>query len=258
MDCLVYLHNPTQQRDIIMSSLITKHCFRSVLYTKNLPEMATVSFDRLKLVDQRTKDLVEGFIKKASHDIDIPSSIVSVCILFYYLGEFFSTCGDAMKIDDNKTILKACPLARNTGYGNIRINNEYNCIYSWTLKLVALDIYNTWIGIDASNKEYSHRNFSLAAKHYYAIDVRGSKKSRISGQSSTRVNYGKRMKEGDIVKMDINTKDRTMSFWINDEYQGIAFEDVAFDGVEYYLAISLFKQNCEHWVKLLDFRQVVV
>ena len=212
-----------------------------------------VPFERLKFVDQATKDLVEGFIRNTSRtfsdDKVIPSLVVTICILFYHLVEFFSVCGKSMIIDDNMTILKVSvpngKLERMTGYGNIEITNRYNCIYSWTLKLVKLDIFDTFIGIDASNKEHIDRNFTgnTTTNGHYAINARGSK---FTMKTEREVfSYGKKMNTGDIVKMEINTKNRTMQFWINGESQGIAFDNIVFDGLNiilryHYAQISNF------------------
>ena len=228
--------------------------------------MASIPFEKLRSVDQKTKDLVEGFIRSVLQNENIPSLILTICISFYYLGEFFSICGKGMVIDDDMTMLKVCSLkrgtfVRNTGYGNIKIENAYHCIYSWAIKLVAMDIYNTYIGIDASDKAHVNRNFAIVRNEYYVIDAKGTKKYRtVQNNKHQRLSYGKKLNEGDIVKMEINTENKTMQFWINDEDQGIAFENITFDDFEYHLAISLCtdKQNYAHCVKLLDFKQIAI
>ena len=67
----------------------------------------SLNFEWLKQVDLKTKDLVNGFIKTLVNEEDtiVPSLMVSICILFYNLGEFFSVCGDGMIIDESATKL---------------------------------------------------------------------------------------------------------------------------------------------------------
>lgn len=234
--------------------------------------MADLLFEKIKLVDQKTKDLVAGFIRNSEQEFNenaiIPSSITTICTLFYYLGEFFADCGKNMVIENEMKILKiAAPrhwkVVRNTGYGNVNINNEYNCIYSWTLKLVALDSFNTYIGIDSSDKEYIDDNFSSGQNNtYYLITSRGVKSYQVSKVDETHGSgsYGREMEAGDVIKMEINTKDTTMEVWINNQSQGIAFKDIAFDEVEYHFAISLCtnEANFATCVELVDFKQIAI
>ena len=102
--------------------------------------MATqvVPFENLKLVDQPTKDLVTGFIKitetKLENDCIIPSLVITTCILFYHLAEFFSICGKDMKLAKDSTLVQISSIdsqnkyevARNTAYGNVIISNKYD------------------------------------------------------------------------------------------------------------------------------------
>ena len=54
------------------------------------------------------------------------------------------------------------------------------------------------------------------------------------------VRYGAGVKIGDIVKMELNTKDKTMQFYQNEHDHGIAFRDIEFhQDITYYLAIYL-------------------
>ena len=62
---------------------------------------------------------------------------------------------------------------------------------------------------------------------------------------------------GDIAKMELNTIERTLQFYINNEIQGIVYNDIEFDDeYDYHLAICLCAyhtadQNC---VELVDFK----
>ena len=61
--------------------------------------------------------------------------------------------------------------------------------------------------------------------------------------------YGDGFQEGDIIGLELNTKERTIEYYINDKSQGVVFEDVK--RKEYYLGISFGgKDNC---LQLIDF-----
>ena len=242
--------------------------------------MATVQFERLKSVDQKTTDLVMGFIRNAEKDLNadviIPSLIMTTCILFYHLQELFSICGEYMNIDDESTLLQiSCPdelrwqgqLARNTAYGNIKINNKYNCIYSWSIKLVKLDAFDTWIGIDSSNKKHIDSNFtSYDSNKFCAIShdghrtLNGCDYEEPENESVSSYGYGNGMDVGDVVKMELNTMNKTMEFWVNGKSRGIAFRNILFDEIEYYFAVSLATNEPDyaHSVKLINFRQIFI
>ena len=223
-----------------------------------------VQFDKLKRVDQETKDVVTGFIKMIQTELDddciIPSLVVTKCILFYHLNEFFTVYGDHMcTSDDTRTRLFIWDphISRETGYGNVIIKNKYKCIYVWNIKITNLGIYDAFIGIDASNKENINAGFYREKGHaYYAFSPSGLKTSHVEHRVFKE--YGKKMKVGDIVRMEVNTNDKTMKVYLNGEDLGIAHENILFDEREYYLAVSfrsdqLYKRNS---VLLLSFEIV--
>ena len=50
---------------------------------------------------------------------------------------------------------------------------------------------------------------------------------------------GTKFEKGDILKMVLNTKEKTLQFYINDELQAARFDNVEFiQDKDYYLAIS--------------------
>ena len=75
--------------------------------------------------------------------------------------EYLSICGDRMKIDDESKLstITAEGWAKNTCYGNIPINDKYDCIYSWTLRRIGENGYRVEIGI-ASDKQRFNEGFT--------------------------------------------------------------------------------------------------
>ena len=224
-----------------------------------------VQFEKLKQVDQRTRDLVTGFIKsieiQLNDDPIIPSLVVTICILFYHLGEIFTVCGDHMEVRDTGrglSIFEQRP-TRETAYGNVIINDKYKCIYRWDIKILkfAFTEYDTFIGIDSSNKEYINSGFyERYWDTFYAFGLSAVKTS--SNDVRVYEKFGKRIKEGDVVRMEINTNDKTMRVCVNGEDMGIAHKDILFENKEYHLAVSLCSNYrlCENFIKLLNFEIV--
>ena len=230
----------------------------------------SVDFASLKKVDRKTKYLVTGFIRNVEKQLDqdmiIPALVLTTCILFYHLKEFFVVCGDEMIIDEKMTTVSILipqktiysKFKRNTVYGNIGITNKYNCIYSWTLKILQSDIYDILIGIDASNRKYVAVGFAFGKKdeYHYALSHKG-RKYVYNGEFSKR--YGKfgRCQVGDIIKMILNSKKKSLSYEVNDTGQGIAFDGIKFDDdTEYNFAVSMCSGGLRNAVQLIDFEQV--
>lgn len=230
-----------------------------------------LQFESLKHINQKTKDLVSGYIKNMEKELNgsiIPSLIITTCILFFHAKEFFSKIGKFMMTDDESlTTLRVSSnvdnpdsqkIARNSAYGSVVIHDKHHCIYVWTIKILKVDVFDTFIGMDSSNKKYINANFTLQSGYdklykYYAIDHCGLKYGHIEGEEE----YGIRFGVNSVVRMEVNTKDKTIEYWINGKSQGVAFENVDFDDCEYYFAVSLCTNEYEyaHCVKLIDFQQ---
>ena len=235
-----------------------------------------MKFGNLRFVDERTNDLVTGFIREINpnSEITIPSLVSSSCILFYYLREYFTISGDRIAISDDKltaSTIRAQNFETNTVYGNVSINNKYNAIYSWSIQLLSYNDYTIEIGIDGSNKIYSNTDFAHKIRYsvyagdekepnYYLFTSDAGKCCHKSEQAQTEI-YGKQFRPPDIVGMELNVKERTLQFYVNNKSQGIAYSDIDFDGEhEYYLAICLCAHGSYHsaitgsCVKLIDFQ----
>ena len=230
-----------------------------------------LNFQDLKFIDQHEKDLVAGYFKtlKQETDIIIPSIIVSITILFYHAKEFFTVCGSHMKIDKNSlrvTTFLSSRLKKDTCYGNIPINDQYDCIYSWTFQIIEKNRNRVEIGIDTSNKQRINKRFTSTVNVedndtlYYAYGSNAVLRSHRHKSGDNTYIDGTKFEKGDILKMVLNTKNKTLQFFINDELQGARFDDVEFkEDKDYYLAISM----CTHQqsnespgcVELISFEQ---
>ena len=189
----------------------------------------TLNFEELKVVDSKTKDLVNGFVRKLVNDEStiIPSLVVSICILFYNLKEFFTVCGEGMIIDETatKVTTKEATYGENSCYGNMIVSNEYECVYSWELKRVVTNRCHAVIGI-VCDQSRLNRIFTDDSLYFYSFASSGYTLSH-EGWSDDKICGTWRAE--DIIKISINTKERNFKIKFNDEKEKMAFEDIKFD-----------------------------
>ena len=215
----------------------------------------TLPLQEMKLVDQKTKDIVIGFIKIIENELSygtiIPSLVITTCILFYHFPEFFTVYGDDITVNDTSTIitLTTSRFIHQASFGNVKITGN-NCIYSWTIQCLEQNGYASFIGIDASNKSLIN-NFVPERRpeliNYYAMDSRGNihTHSHQQSQGHFRRRYEIRYCSGfdidDTIKMNVDTINKTIEYYVNDEYQGVAFKNIEIENpeIEYYLVVHM-------------------
>lgn len=136
------------------------------------------------LVDDQSKLILNGFIRCIekqfdNDDIIIPSSIIHLCLLYFFCGEYFTKPGYGLILSqDLKTISMSKefdPFYKTSAtYGNIQIDSMvlYN-IYKWKFKLNLnhSGVSKINIGIsDCDCKHYDpfqHKSEQYSAKIYY-------------------------------------------------------------------------------------------
>ena len=122
-----------------------------------------------KFINQIDTDIVFGFIRNEQKLIKpktIPIEISHLCLLYFYVYDYFVECGDRMKIsEDNHTveISQAPAFLYSAAYGYLDIVRTSYCppmIYVWTYKILnkhseaVIDI-----GIDSSDKADLNESF---------------------------------------------------------------------------------------------------
>ena len=128
----------------------------------------------------------------------------------------FTVYGDHMELDDTGTQLR---ISRETAYGNMKIIDKYKSIYSCDIELTYIAVYDTFVGIDSLNKRFIHSGFYKRIGHrYYAFSPSALKTSCV--EHKVIKPFGEKMVQGDIVRMEINTNDKTTKVYINGEDLG--------------------------------------
>ena len=70
-----------------------------------------MSFQKLlKLVDDRSKDSVFGYIRQSRKNTDdtaIPMMIQYCCLKYYFINAYFTKCGDGIQINETGNIVSS-------------------------------------------------------------------------------------------------------------------------------------------------------
>ena len=236
--------------------------------------MALINSEILKDIDPLQINLVTGYFKSIQQEMEDcdnpyyypPSLVIHITILYYMIQEYFTVGGTGITISDNgdTVFLDGDGYIPRSIYGNILINARLNRMYIWKFQIVTLPSNGNPIcsfGIESSNKQQINTYFycaALAKRYnymYYAYDTNELKGSKYS-HDTKRTDYGVGAKTGDVITMILNTKLRTIKFYLNDRDLGIAYENVTFgfdDGKGYHMAVYI--DEAPTCVKLIDFCQ---
>ena len=222
----------------------------------------SMNFDETKKATNREKIIVNGYIKKCQYLLpsnepyyNIPQLIYFTVIAFYHKCEYFTKHGDKIEINDKYDTATNKTSTYNTVYGNIDINGNESIIYVWKIKIILVDLII--FGIDSSNKKHLNNRFSAnytsgwiknEFEFYgcgFSIDCIWSYTKEIDDQEC---DYG--IKKGDIITMELNLRNKTLKWYINDQYINFILTKINFDNKKYNMAIELRNSS----VQLIDYQ----
>eukprot|EP01084_Bolivina_argentea_P304826 526533_1 len=242
-------------------------------------------------IDSKTRCIVFGFIRSIqillAKDINVPSEIVCMCLLYYYNPEYFTKHGSGITLPENRTVVYNTVgdlIEGNTVYGNIEINQNDYIKCTWTFKIIKLlrhpmiavgitsaktdvnEIFHTndWdleIAVLLREIEEEH-SYVRAVEQYanaYAYSVyndtsMATMKSLYDERDPrySEVYYGCVWRECDELKMELNVQNRTLKYYVNSKDQGIVEHNVEFrENTTYVMAISV---NTPAEIKLINFK----
>ena len=220
---------------------------------------------RLNLVDTRTKLTVFGYIR-SQHKLsfksnpyalfsNIPSSISSICILYYHLYDYFELINPNMTLSDNKQNITLNTNYRdNLTFGKEIISSTDQCIYKWYLQLNG---YPSGFIIGLTSKPWNVNNNLYESQkcgqcYLFWPNVSFQLASHITSWSVK--DYIRDAKSNDIVCMEVNLIDKTIKIYLNDKDKGIAFKNVETgDDIKYRLSVTLL--NIQTSISLVKFTQ---
>ena len=225
---------------------------------------------RVKLIDQRNKDIIFGFIRKSNEamsNMTIPIMINYICLLYYYIiPEKFIRCPERMVIsssneneiakNDVATVIKyghsTIPIPHHFGnlHGNLIINprENHDMIATWSIKVGSdnciIGIHSKY-EIDACYTREEAGNYGWWGKY-------GAKYGGKVGTDITTLGFNK-FKTGDTVKMEFNVKMKLLRFYRNGTLTNVVFDGIDIS-LDYHLMIRMMtNQSMRHFVQIIDF-----
>eukprot|EP01084_Bolivina_argentea_P297262 512103_1 len=221
-----------------------------------------------KQIDDKTKNIVYGYIRRyrklLPNDIiyyDIPSLVQHLCISYYWTPkEYFTYHGIHMSVNTARNVATMNKEGYNpegvTVYGNIDIDDSL-LIYKWSFKIIHDDDSAMSIGIDSSNKPEKFCNNTFVFENsndFYAIRNNGWKYSFLIANEEESEPYSG-WTQGDTVKMELNTMQKTLGYYVNDKYHGIAFDNIDCKNKTYKMAVCMsnWSYNAEGELELIAF-----
>ena len=214
---------------------------------------------------------------------NIPDIIASVCKLYFDTIDHFEVIGRGVHVSDNKMcITKEICGWENTSYGSIKVPANTQNIHKWWFKIKSkarltdedqVTTFNAYIGIAAKiqNKdeiklmqekekgntktedfyiEYSFWNCGVSDK---------SSKCHIhpSKDIDMQTLYGKAANEKldeNVICMDLDLRQRTIKFHVNDEDLGIAFDEIDIgDDIDYKISVTMC--SIQNYVEIIDYKE---
>lgn len=216
-----------------------------------------------KNANQRTKDLINGYIRLKSKNLNIPIVINYVCLLYYLLKDRFGKHGKALKLSSDTNskhynIVKSKQTQTfaiwNTAYGDVDIdtNKFKDMIVNWTLKMEG---YYGVIGIAPSNYSKTEGGFVFRFANDDTPGIYGWHGNtgclRSTGLSGGGKDCGLKFGKGDTIKMELNVKEKVLKFYRNSDNNHVKIDNIDTTKI-YRLAISLCWWNEIPKLTLID------
>ena len=204
-------------------------------------QFVQINFDGIKYVTHESHSIVFGYIhqhQKKMMEVVIPSPIYFLCLMYYYIHNLFDPVKHSSHVtitgDYNETITRedsGPAWAVRCAYGNHWMESISNKLIKYKIKIneIVTDRYqdqDSLIGI-SSNDTYLDKPFAVVDNIFYAFDHDGYKWC-LDTHDDVPVGkaYGRAWNTGDVITIELNCLTCTLSFYVNDEYQGIAFDDI--------------------------------
>eukprot|EP01084_Bolivina_argentea_P273291 465483_1 len=227
------------------------------------------NFSKLKFIDDETKKLIFGYVRNIENLCNVPMAIKHLCLFYSLETEEFGkhskklivSSSTKYKYNDIAYAESLPKFSRSNVFGSIVIdsNKHPNTIYSWTFKLTSnhtlfstslpsIGIVSNVISVD----DYCFNMYVGGKKHYlyshYGWDI-SSGKVRFKNRSCD-YNASCHIESGDMIKMEVDLKHKTLKYFQNDKDLDVAFEDIDLN-FKYCLAISF--PPWSNQVQIIDF-----
>ena len=196
--------------------------------------------------DVKTKDLINGYIRKYQHKLfshfknsyyNIPRIVNHICVAYIYEPERWDeNCKPDHFITSDNTIRNTKD-EQGSAFLTMRINKGIN---RWKLQCNHVPHSYSWHVIGIWKTRFinppTNKLFLTSHKNGYGYVLSGGYLSNPERAGCSGINYGIKCKDNDIIEMIVNFESLTISFKINDEDFGTAFK---IENTEYRAAVRL-------------------
>mmetsp|Transcript_38880 Transcript_38880/g.34442 ORF Transcript_38880/g.34442 Transcript_38880/m.34442 type:complete len:241 (-) Transcript_38880:133-855(-) len=235
--------------------------------------MATNTF-KINNIDERTKDIVNGYTKnvqlilpqRSNPYFNIPSAVYGMITIYYHQTEHFSSHGSYITLNQFKDTIKHVSSDQaSTVYGKVSVTKQDIGKHIWKFKIIEPNVSAILtIGIDSSSEPILNRKFftSYNPNTYYGYQCYANGHANTGAKvANWKYPFAPERKYGQIysdkqneIRMElfIDNKGGKLQYYVNNEDQGVAFEDIEFDEEqEYKMCISLDEHMT---IKLVDYQ----
>eukprot|EP00483_Globobulimina_turgida_P009485 UN09504 len=215
-------------------------------------------------IDKNVLYLVFGYIKNQQQLLPsnqnvlyiIPELVIYLCINFYWIPkDCWHIVADGMQISgqNNETLTKIGKDDwQNTSYGKIEISSTEKCVYKWCLSIHNASYCLSIIGITADFEETNDefwRNKTVPNYSFYTDEA-------VKQCKGSYTEYGQKCGGGDKISVELDLETKTISFYVNDKSQGIAYDNIETgDNIKYKLAYTTYLKEAAITITDFDIKQ---
>ena len=165
--------------------------------------------------DEETLLLVYGFIREFQDKLSqiVPDGILKLCGEFYFVNEYFAHYGASWDVDSDGMIITKRTSSRQNAFGNIAVHSMSGMVHCWRFEVLHENTCMSF-GIAASIDTKIDDEFSKnkESPNYSALHA-GHRMSR----SKLSSGYDFRIKEGTVVKMELDFGREMLTFYTDDK-----------------------------------------
>ena len=209
---------------------------------------------RFNDIPDDTKCVLSGYIRNMQKyiDNDIPEVIMMIILSFYYIAEYFKDTD--CKGSENNTKIVSTGSNRNA-YGNIHIDSTIPTVHHWKFKIGKVQYSGTYtIGI-AEISVFKQRGIWMTTGKGYAYDGTGT--SRIPSVKGYSFKWGgtARFKEGDILEMVLDLKNKILIYQVNDNKSESTLINNIKTGIDIEYKLAVMLSTSGDWIQLISYYQ---
>eukprot|EP01084_Bolivina_argentea_P203850 348100_1 len=181
----------------------------------------------------------------------MPYEIYKLIFEYFFMKELFDIIGSNILVSKDGMMITKIKKGNSSSYGSNWIPTNCDETFVWKIKINKIVATGVYIGISADHTITSDSFMTNEKKPNYSIGGAGEILSK-----GKYKNYGKELHTNDLITMELDCDEGTLSYDINTVSQGVAYDIDKTDNMQYKLAIFMF-HNTES-VTIVDFQTTML